>query len=59
MYRQYRYAQRLQWVISSIVVVAFRYFKYVSLQVPFGELDATLIWPIQLMLIVIFTSVGF
>ncbi len=57
-YRQYRYAQRLLRVISSLVVVMLAFIKYMGIQVTFGQLDAIPVWPVLLMVAAMFATVG-
>ncbi len=57
-YRQYRYAQRLLRMISTLVIMLFAFLNYMSIQITFGELDAIPTWPLLLMLAAIFASVG-
>ena len=57
-YRQYRYAQRLLRMISTLVVVMFAFLNYMGVQVAFGQMDAIPTWPLLLLLGAIFGSVG-
>jgi uncharacterized membrane protein len=57
-YRQYRYAQRVLRMITTLAVVMFAFLNYMGILIAFDQIDAIPTWPLLLLLAAIFGSVG-